>query len=159
MKISTTTLIIAALLLVTVASCGKKGGGVTPDPVIPDTTKPAITITKPTAGQAFTAGSAIVFEASFSDNISLKSYEIEVSKVVATGFVLKNVPLNVPFSWVKSSTGFTAGVKQQTITINDINIPANSTTQVVTTGNYNFKVTCLDGTDNTVSTIVMININ
>ena len=158
MKISIHLLIITILLISILKGC-KKGGGNGPDPVVPDTTKPTISVTKPTAGQIFASGNTIIFEATFSDNVKLKSYEIEVSKVVTGGFILKNVPIPEPFSYIKSSTSFNPDVKQQNITLNDITIPANNTTGIVTPGNYNFKVTCLDGSDNSASTTLVISIN
>lgn len=158
MKISYQLLIITSLLISTLTGC-KKGSGAGPDPVIPDTTKPTISVTKPTAGQIFVSGNTIIFEATFNDNIKLKSYEIEVSKVVTSGFILKNVPISEPFGYIKSSTNFNPDVKQQNITLDDIIIPANSPTRIVTPGNYNFKVNCLDSSDNSASTTIVIVIN
>jgi len=132
------------ILLLSTFSCGKSGGSATPDPVVTDTTKPTISIVKPSAGQSFTAGVTIPFQASFSDNIGLKSYEIVISKVTTGSFNLKNVPTSVPYSYTKSSTSFSTGVKQQDITLSDMIIPANTATTIVSTGNYNLKVTCYD---------------
>ena len=56
---------IIIFLIAQTISCSKKGGTVKPDPIIPDTTKPTISITKPTAAQAFTPGTAIPFQASY----------------------------------------------------------------------------------------------
>ena len=151
--------LIVICLLVQTYSCSKKGGTVTPDPVIPDTTKPTISITNPVPAQSFTPGTAITFQASFSDNVKLKSYEISISKVTSGAITLKNVPVSVPFSYTKSSTSFNTGVKQQDIILSDINIPANDATTIVTPGNYNFKVTCYDGSDNKTETIIIISIN
>jgi hypothetical protein len=151
-------LIIIGLLISSFSGC-KKGGGTGPEPIVPDTTKPVITITKPTAGQSFTPGSTIIFEASFSDNVKLKNYEIEVSKIVTGGYILKNVPVSEPFSCIKSSVSFNPDVKKQDITLSDILIPANNATKIVTPGNYNFKVNCRDGSDNLASTIIIISIN
>jgi len=147
-------LFFISLLLATLWDC-KKGE---PAPV-PDTTKPTITIAQPTAGQIFVAGNTIPFKATFSDNDLLKSYEIAVSKVSTSALILKNVPTSVPFSYVKSSTSFTAGVRQQEIDLSDIVIPANTATTITTPGKYNFKVNCVDGSNNSTETTVEININ
>lgn len=113
MKISIKHLIFITLLFTAFSGC-KKGGG-SPDPVISDTTKPTILIVKPTAEQTFVSGGAITFQATFSDNIKLKSYEIVISKVVLGGFILKNVPTSIPFGYIKSSTSFSSGVKQEVL--------------------------------------------
>ena len=143
--------------MATFSGC-KKGGG-TPEPAISDTTKPAISITKPIAGQVFVAGNTITFQATFSDNEKLKSYEISISKVATGGFILKNVPASVSFSYIRSSTSFSSGVKQEVINLSDIIIPANTATTIVTPGKYNFNVTCLDGSHNSTQTTIEININ
>lgn len=154
----TKCLIIACLLVVNFTGCNK-GGSTGPDPVIPDTTKPTVVITKPTAAQVFAPGSPIIFEASFSDNVKLKSYEIKVSKVVTGGLIVKNVPLSVSFSYIKDATSFNTDAKKQSITLSDINIPANNPIAIVTPGNYNFEVSCLDASDNKVSTTIVISIS
>ena len=153
MKISINLLILISLLISTY-SCSKKSSIATPD-----TTTPHISISKPTVGQVFVAGNTIPFQATFSDNISLKNYDVAISKVSTGGMILKNVPTSVPFSYVKSSTSFNTGVKQQEITINDITIPTNTATTIVTAGKYNLKVTCVDGSGNPASTTLEISIN
>ena len=144
------------LFLVIVCSCSK-GGGSAPPVVIPDTTKPSITITNPTPGQAFVAGASIPFQASFTDNEALKSYDVTITKKVVGGFVLKVVPTSVPFTYTKSSTGLSG--KSQNVTLSDILIPANTATTIVATGVYSVKVNCTDSSNNTNSTTVEININ
>ena len=144
--------------MVVITGCKKKSS-VVPEPVvIPDTTKPTITITQPTAGQAYVTGNTIAFQATFSDNKELKSYEVTVSKVVTSGMILKIVPLVKPFSYTKSAT-FGTGVKQQDITLSDIVIPLHTATELVATGKYNVKVTCSDTAGNTAEVILEININ
>ena len=157
MKTSTKYLIVISLLTIFLSGCKK--GGTTPDPVVPDTTKPTISVTKPSAGQTFVAGNTIDFQATFSDNVSLKSYEIAISKVVTGGLTLKFVPNSVPFNYLKSSTNFTSGVKQQEINLSDIKIPSNTATTITTLGKYNFKVTYVDGSNNSAETTLEININ
>lgn len=142
----------------TIATSGcNKGGSTDPLPV-PDATKPTISITKPTPGQAFISGNTILFQATFSDNEKLKSYDFTISKKVIGGLILKVVPTSTPFSYIKSSTSLT-GIKSQDISLNDIIIPANTATNIVTPGAYNLKVTCIDGTDNTTSTTLEFTIN
>jgi len=148
--------LIIIYLLITVAAACKKKSSVIAEP--PDTTKPTITIVQPTAGQAFVTGNTIAFQATFSDNKELKSYEVTVSKVVTGGMILKIVPNVVPFSYTKTAT-FGAGVKQQEVTLSDIVIPLHTATTLVATGKYNVKVTCTDTANNTAETILEININ
>lgn len=157
MKYTFKLLCIIFLLFTAISGC-KKEPKPEPKP-IPDTTKPSITMAKPTAGQIFVAGNTIPFQATFSDNDLLKSYEIAVSKAATSGLILKIVPTSVPFSYVKSSTSFSTGVKQQEIILSDIIIPANTATTITTPGKYNFKVTCVDGSNNSTVTTVEININ
>jgi len=144
-------------LLVSILACSKKGS-VAPVPV-PDTTNPTITITQPAAGQVFAVGNTITFQASFADNDKLGSYSITVTKVLTSGMVLKNVPTPVAWSYSKTATSFTSGVKQQNITLNDITIPLLIGTSPVLTGKYNFNVSCVDGSNNSASTTIEININ
>jgi hypothetical protein len=147
---------IFGLFIFTCTGCSKKSG---PAPVVtPDTTKPIISATKPTPGQVFTAGNTILFQATFSDNEKLKSYDIAISKKVLGGMVLKVVPTSTPFSYNKSSTSLNGG-KSQDVSLSDITIPANTATNIVTPGTYNFKVTCVDGSDNTTSTTIIFVLN
>ena len=155
MKTAFKYLIVISLLITMVYGCKK--GGSTPVP-IPDTTNPTISITQPTAGQEFVSGNAITFKATFADNDNLKSYDIAISKVLATGFVLKNVPTPVAWIYTKPSASFTSGVKQQDINLSDIIIPMDITGSPVATGDYNFKVTCIDGSGNSTSTTIIIKI-
>ena len=149
-------LIFTALTVLLCVGCKKKD---TTPVVIPDTTKPSIAITSPTAGQSFIVGNTISFQASFSDNELLKSYDITISKVITGGFILKNVPTPVAWSYSKTTTNFNTGVKQQSITLNDIIIPTLINSSPVATGKYNFKVTCIDGSNNTAEMTIEININ
>jgi len=157
MQTSFKYLIVISLL--TAMFCGCKKGGSTPEPIIPDTTKPTISIVKPTAGQVFVPGNTIAFQATFTDNVNLKNYDIAITKVVASAMVLKNVPVLEAWSYTKASTSFTSGVKQADITF-DIPIPLlNTNSTSISPGKYNFKVTCVDGSDNSISTTIEININ
>ena len=149
---------IFSFLVIAIWGC-KKGASSTADPIVPDTTKPTITIVKPTAGQSFVPGNSILFQATFSDNTELKSYEISVSKVITGGLILKNVPTSIPFIYSKYATGFSAGVKQQEINLGDITIPANSASTITTPGKYNLKVICVDTSNNSSDTSVEVIIN
>ena len=155
MKYSIKILFFCSLYVMIITGCSKGGGSA---PVaVPDTTKPTISITSPTAGQSFVAGNAISFQATFADNVALQSYDIAVSKKVLGGFMLKVVPTSVPFSYIKSTTALSG--KSQTISLSDIIIPANTATTIVTTGVYNFKVNCVDSSNNANSTTIEFNIN
>ncbi len=149
--------IVISLLITTFVGCDK--GGSTPDPVIPDTTRPTISIAKPTAGQAFLPGNTITFQATFADNVKISSYEIGITNLPPVGFILKNVPTPEAWSYTKSSTSFGSNVKQQEINLSEIAIPLLIGTHPVATGKYYFKVTCVDGSNNSFSTSVEININ
>ena len=156
MRTATKSLIVISLLITMVYGC-KKGG--TPDPVIPDTTKPTISITKPTAGQVFVPGNTITFQATFTDNEKLGSYEIAITKVVASGFILKIVPIYEAWVYTKSFTSFSSGVKQADINF-DISIPLlNANNTSIAPGDYNFKVTCVDAAGNIASLTNVIKIN
>ena len=155
MKYSFNQLICISLFILMITGCSK--GGSNPPVVIPDTTKPSISITYPTPGQAFVAGNTIPFQAAFSDNEALKNYDIAISKKVTGAFSLKVVPTSVPFSYTKSATSLSG--KTQSVTVSDILIPANTATTIVTTGVYNFKVNCTDSSNNSYSTTIEININ
>lgn len=157
MKTTIKYLIVITLLITVFYGCKK--GGTTPDPVIPDTTVPAISIAKPTAGQTFVPGNTILFQATFSDNEKIASYEIAITKVIASGLILKNVVTPVDWSYTKSSTSFTSGVKLQEINLTDIIIPMDIGGKPVATGKYNFKVTCIDGSGNKKENTIEININ
>ena len=157
MKTSTKYLIVISFLLLNFSGC-KKGIGTVPIPD-PDTTKPIISILKPTAGQSFVAGNTIAFQATFSDNVKLKSYEIAISKVVTGGLTLKIVPASVPFSYTKATSSFGLDVKQQEINLSDIVITSNTVTTIVTPGKYNLKVMCVDASNNSSETTIEININ
>ena len=157
MKTAVISLFAFSLLITMYSGC--KGGSVTPDPVIPDTTKPTITIIKPTAGQVFVPGNPIAFQATFADNIKISSYEISISNLPTVGLILKNVPTPVAWSYAKASTSFDSGVKQQEINLSDISIPLLMGASPVATGKYYLKATCVDGSNNSFSTTVEININ
>ena len=158
MKIPVKYLIFISLFISLLSSC-KKGGTTGPNPAIKDTTKPTITIVKPTAGQVFVAGNTISFQATFADNEKLKSYDIVISQKLVSGLILKIVPTSVPYSYTKSSTSLSSVSKSQEITLNDITIPSNTATNIVTPGKYNCKVTCLDASNNTAETILEFTIN
>jgi len=149
MKTAIKHLIFITLLITVVNGCKK--GGTTPDPIIPDTTKPSVSITKPTVGQIFIPGNTINFEATFTDNDKLASYDIAITKKIAGGFILKNVPSPVPWSYTKGSVNFPTGLKLKDITY-DILIPLDINAAPLSTGDYNFVVTCTDASGNITTT-------
>ena len=145
------------VIIILIAGCKKKSN-IIAEP--PDTTKPTIIITQPTAGQAFVTGNTIAFQATFSDNKELKNYVVTVTKVTTSGMILKIVPTVKLFSYTSPPPGtFGTGVKQQVITLSDIVIPQHTATELVATGKYNVKATCSDTAGNTAEAIVEININ
>ena len=96
MRITVKYQIIKCLLLTTIICCKKKSS-VIAEP--PDTTNPTLTITQPTAGQAYVTGNTIAFQAIFSDNKELKCYEVTVSKVDTGGMIFEDqYELNIRLS-------------------------------------------------------------
>lgn len=154
MKYSRTYLIVLSILISILSGCSK--GGSTAPVVVPDTTKPTIVISSPTAGQTFTAGGTIPIQVAFSDNEALKSYDITISKNLTSGVILKVVPISVPFTYSSGTT--TLSGKSQSATLN-ISIPANTPTQIVTPGTYDLKVNCIDSSTNSASVTLIITIN
>ncbi len=140
MKNTVKILIIICLVITSYYGCKK-------DKATPDATIPTISITKPTASQAFLPGDTIIFQATFSDDVQIKNYDIAISTSVADGW-----------SYTKSSTSFDAGVKQQVVTLKDIIIPLNINGKPVAAGKYNMKVTCSDASNNMATTTLEINI-
>jgi hypothetical protein len=155
MKNSINYMVIIYFLATIFSGCKKSS---TPEPIIPDTTKPTITFVKPTAGQIFIVGTPITFQATFADNVKLGSYNIAITKVITGGFILKNVPTPEAWSYTKSATNFTSD-KQQEIILNDINIPLLIGTSPVLTGKYNFTVNYVDAANNSNSETREISIN
>jgi len=157
MKNSIICLIVMCLLTLSFSGCKKSTH--TPDPIIPDTTKPTVSITKPTVGQIFIPGNTINFQASFADNDKLGSYDITITKKITGGFILKNVPTPVAWSYTKGSVSFTTGLKTKDITY-DILIPLDINGSPLATGDYNFIVTITDAAGNiTTTTDLYIKIN
>jgi hypothetical protein len=101
----------------------------------------------------------IAFQATFADNVKISSYDISVTNLPPVAFTLKSVPSPVPWSYTKGSTSFGSNVKQQEINLGDITIPLLIGTNPVSTGKYYFKVSCVDGSNNPVSTTIEIYIN
>lgn len=148
MKNSINCLIVMCFLTLVISGCKKSTH--TPDPV-PDTIKPAISVSKPTVGQIFIPGNTINFQASFTDNDKLGSYDIAITKKITGGFILKNVPTPVPWSYTKGSVSFPTGLKIKDITY-DILIPLDINGSPLAIGDYNFLVTCIDASGNTTTT-------
>ncbi len=154
MKLSITYLIGLTLFISVLSGCSK--GGSSAPVVVPDTTKPIIVISSPSAGQTFTAGGTIPIQVAFSDNDALKNYDLTISKNLTSGVILKVVPISVAFTYSSGTT--TLSGKAQSATLN-IAIPSNSPTQIVTPGTYDLKVNCLDSSNNTASLTLIITIN
>lgn len=65
------------IFLLSLAACGKDPG------VPPDNLKPQVSITAPTAGQAFTANQPVTIKATASDNEKLARVHVEILNVTA----------------------------------------------------------------------------
>lgn len=141
---------VVICLLVSVFSACKKSSTPAPLP-IPDTTKPTISVTKPTVGQVFIPGSTINFQATFTDNDKLGNYDIAITKKIPVGFILKNVPVPVKWSYTKGSVSFPTGSKTKDI-LYDILIPLDINGSPLEKGDYNFVVTCTDASGNVTTT-------
>ncbi|MEI7831120.1 MAG: DUF4625 domain-containing protein [Prolixibacteraceae bacterium] len=142
---------IPFLILLIVVSCKK--GGSTPDPVVPpvivpDTTKPVISLVDPTPSKTIVLGTALHLQMDLSDNVELKSYKVVISKS------LKGVTTS---DWAYSNTWtIAAGKKTFAVNHNEILVPTTYTGNSVTTGNYDMLITCTDLAGNEATTTVIV---
>lgn len=134
---------LIALFSIAVMSCGGGGGG---DDV--DDQKPNIVIQKPTDNQVFSVGSNVPVSFSATDNVSLKSYVVNVDLIQIAAMTLKTAPVDFVFD----KTGDFSG-KTQTIDFN-MELPLNSTK-----GKYMIEVKVTDGVGNVATKQVSFNVN
>jgi len=122
------------VVFATFISC-KKESNPTVEPG--DTSPPTIVVATPTQEENFTGGNAIPFKATFSDNISLSEYRIEMHSDFDGHSHEKLSTVPFYFDTIVSTTG-----KQHTGEF-PIQIPLD-----VTAGKYHFIVTCIDAAGN-----------
>jgi len=122
------------VVFATFISC-KKESNPTVEPG--DTSPPTIVVATPTQEENFTGGNAIPFKATFSDNISLSEYRIEMHSDFDGHSHEKLTTVPFYFDTIVSITG-----KQHTGEF-PIQIPLD-----VTAGKYHFMVTCIDAAGN-----------
>jgi len=105
-----------------------------------DVVRPEITLAEPGSGESFTAGSAIPFKATFTDDVAIASYNIEIHDNF-DGHEHKSTMALQRWSWEKS---FDAGGASATIDLpSEINIPDD-----VAAGPYHFIVNAIDAAGN-----------
>ena len=139
--------IMPVLLVLLIISC-KKGGTTDLPPVVPDTTKPTISLVDPTASKIITLGTAMHLQMDLSDNVELKSYKVAITKS------LKGVTTS---DWVYSNTwSIPAGKKMLAVNHNEILVPLTYTGNQVTLGNYDVLITCEDLAGNSATTSIVV---
>ena len=141
--------IIPVLLVLFVVSCKKGGTTDGPPVVVPDTTKPTISLVDPTPSKIITLGTALHLQMDLSDNVELKSYKVTISKS------LKGLTTS---DWSYSNTWtIPAGKKTLSVNHNEILVPLTYTGNQVTLGNYDVLITCVDlaGNEATATTVVV----
>ena len=140
--------IMPVLLLLFVVSCKKGGTTDVPPVVVPDTTKPTISMVDPTPSKIITLGTAIHLQMDLSDNVELKSYKVAISKS------LKGVTTS---DWAYSNTWtIPAGKKTLAVNHNEILVPLTYTGNQVTLGNYDVLITCEDLAGNSATTSIVV---
>jgi hypothetical protein len=140
---------ILVLMLLTAFACGgDKSVTETPPIVVPDTTKPVITLADPTPAKTIILGATLHLQMDLSDNVELKSYKVTIAKS------LKGV---VTSDWSFTQT-WTIPAGKKTITINhsEITVPLTVTGNQTTTGNYDMTILCTDMAGNENSTTLTI---
>mgnify|MGYP001568964648 CR=1 FL=1 len=132
-----------------VSAC-KKVNTTIPD-VVPDSTKPVISLIDPTNNKVILLGTSLALELDLSDNKELKSYKVEIHKS------LKNVDTS---DWTYVNTWTIApGKTIFKVKHSEILIPFTFTSKNVTTGNYEMVVTCTDTSGNEATTNIIIVLN
>lgn len=140
--------IMPILLLLFVVSCKKGGTTDVPPVVVPDTTKPTISMVDPTPSKIITLGTAMHLQMDLSDNVELKSYKVAITKS------LKGVTTS---DWAYANTWtIPAGKKTLAVNHNEILVPLTYTGNQVTLGNYDVLITCTDLAGNEATTTVVI---
>jgi len=140
--------IMPVLLVLFIISCKKGGTTDVPPVVVPDTTKPTISLVDPTASKIITLGTAMHLQMDLNDNVELKSYKVAITKS------LKGVTTS---DWAYSNIWtIPAGKKTLAVNHNEILVPSTYTGNQVTLGNYDVLITCEDLAGNSATTSVVV---
>jgi hypothetical protein len=138
---------IPVLLLMVCLSC-KKNSTTEPPVVVPDTTKPVISLVDPTVGKSYVLGAVLHLQMDLSDNVELKSYKVVIAKS------LKGLQTS---DWAYTNTWIiAAGKKTLPVNHNEITVPLTVTGNQTTTGNYDMTITCTDTSGNEATTSLVI---
>ena len=141
-------LILPVLLVLVIFSCKKNSTSDGPPVVVPDTTKPTISLVDPTASKIITLGTAMHLQMDLSDNVELKSYKVTISKS------LKGVTTS---DWAYTNTWtIPSGKKTFAVNHNEILVPLTYTGNQVTLGNYDMLITCTDLAGNEATTSLVV---
>lgn len=137
------------VLALALFACKKSSTTSEPPPVVvPDTTKPTMTLVDPVADKTFTLGKPLHLQMDLSDNKELKSYKVTVAKS------LKGLDTA---DWAFSQTWtIPAGSKTFAVNHNEITIPLTVTGKATTTGKYDVTVILSDTSGNETSVSVAV---
>lgn len=135
----------AATLIATVAACNNDV----------DDVKPTINIVTPTDEQGFEPGDTIWFEATFADDVELKSYKIEIHD----DFDGHDHKSSVVGAWhYDGSWDFEKAQKTANVKHGQIVIPIEVDGQPIAEGDYHFGVYCADAAGNETQVFLLVEI-
>ncbi|MCK9641177.1 MAG: DUF4625 domain-containing protein [Prolixibacteraceae bacterium] len=141
-------LILPVLLVLVNVSCKKNSTTDGSPVVVPDTTKPTISLVDPTASKIITLGTSMHLQMDLSDNVELKSYKVTISKS------LKGVTTS---DWAYTNTWtIPSGKKTLAVNHNEILVPLTFTGNQVTLGNYDMLITCTDLAGNEATSSIVV---
>lgn len=122
-----------------------------------DTTKPEITVVAPEAETIYHPGETITIQATFTDNIELDSYKIDIHDNFDghDHDHKKSTNSEEPFIF-SGSWDFEKGLKSATITNTEIVIPELIDGEEVAHGEYHLMIYCADAAGNENNTVVEI---
>jgi hypothetical protein len=137
-----TQIILMAILALAFVSCEKENV---------DNTAPEINLVQPVFDQLIAIGSAIPFEATFTDNVALKAYKIDIHSAeghVHTKQVTVNNAEGHPWTYEKS-WDFESGLSQSEVKHSLIEVPDSimgeeGFLEPVMPGEYHMGVFCTD---------------
>lgn len=120
-----------------------------------DDVKPTISIVSPTDEQGFVPGDTIWFEATFTDDVELKSYKIEIHD----DFDGHDHKSSVLGAWhYDGSWDFEKAQKTVNLKHGHIVIPTEVDGQPIAEGDYHFGVYCADAAGNETQVFILVEI-
>ncbi|MGE4290265.1 MAG: DUF4625 domain-containing protein [Salinivirgaceae bacterium] len=141
-----TQIILMAILALALVSCEKENV---------DNTSPEIILVQPVFDQIIAIGSTIPFEATFTDNVALKAYKIDIHSAeghVHTKYAKLNLSEGHPWTYEKSwdfEMGLTQSeVKHHLIEVPDSIMGEEGFLEPVMPGEYHMGVFCTDMSGN-----------